>query len=114
MLASVRDHPSHRSKGYYLRNLLQYFNDADESLAEIRRTLTARGQALLVLQSSYYKEHELDLAALFADIAREMGLSAEIMFRMPVRRVMTSLNSKSRRYLDTRSYTESLLRLRRH
>ena len=112
VLHTVRDHPSHRSKGYYLRNILQYFADAHRSLSEVERILAKDGQALMVLQSSYYKEHELDLPLLFSDMAKSHGMRADIVLRMPVRRVMTSLNSRSRRYLDERQYTEALLQLR--
>lgn len=113
LLTKVRQHPSHRSEGYYFRNLLQYFYDADDSLQEIKRVLKRCGTAYLVLQSSYYKEIQIDLPNLIADLAGTHGLSGSVVFRMPVRRVLTTLNSRSRRYLNNRNYAEVVLRLQR-
>ncbi len=112
-LTAVRTHPSHRSEGYYFRNLLQYFTDADMSIGELSRVLVPGGTAYLVLQSSYYKEVALDLPRLFLDLARVHGFEASIVFRVPVRRVLTTINSKSRQYLDGRNYSEAIVRLQR-
>lgn len=113
MLGSVRSHPSHRSEGYYFRNLLQYFSDADASLQELYRVLSKRGVAYLVLQSSYYKEIEIDLPSLFADLAAVHRFRAQILLRTPVRRVLTTINSRSRQYLEGRNYSEAIISLQK-
>jgi hypothetical protein len=111
VLRSIRRHPSHRSAGYYFPNAVQYFGDAIASMKEIDRVLVPGGTALLVLQDSYYKELHVDLPALFLAIARSMGFRTKVQRTEPVRLVMTSINTASRRYLPTRSYVESVIRI---
>jgi SAM-dependent methyltransferase len=111
VLRGIRQHPSHRSAGYYFPNAVQYFGDAMASMAEIHRVLAPDGTALLVLQDSYYKELHVDLPALFCSIARSLGLRAAIQRSEPVRLVMTSINTASRKYLPKRSYAESVIRI---
>jgi hypothetical protein len=110
-LHAVRTHSSHRSEGYYFRNMLQYFTDADTSIRELSRILVRGGAAYLVLQSSYYKEIAIDLPLLLAELAKVHGFNADIVLRTPVRRILTTMNSKSRQYLDGRNYSEAMVRL---
>lgn len=111
LLNAIKDHPSHRSEGYYYRNLLQYFEDADDAVGEIGRLLKPSKEAYLVLQSSYYKELPIDLASLYAALAKTHGLRSTVVSTQRVGRVMTTLNSRSRQYLDRRDYSEKVLRL---
>jgi SAM-dependent methyltransferase len=111
VLRSIRRHPSHRSAGYYFPNAVQYFGDAIASMAEIHRVLSPDGTALLVLQDSYYKELHIDLPALFLSIARTLGFRTTVVRADPVRLVMTSINTASRKYLPKRSYVESVIRI---
>jgi SAM-dependent methyltransferase len=111
VLRSIRRHPSHRSAGYYFPNAVQYFGDAIASMQEIHRVLAPGGTALLVLQDSYYKELHVDLPALFLCIARSLGFRTKVQRSEPVRLVMTSINTASRKYLPKRSYVESVIRI---
>ncbi len=111
VLRKIQVHPSHRSEGYYFRNLLQYFSDATASIAELARVLKAPGHAYLVLQTSYYKDVLIDLPELFCEIARSVGLDARTFCSVPVGRVMATVNSRARRYVDTRTYHESVILL---
>jgi ubiquinone/menaquinone biosynthesis C-methylase UbiE len=111
LLAAIQGHCSQHSSGYYYKNLLQYFNDASLGVSEIARVLKPGGKALLVLQDSYYKEIHIPLSSLYCDIARAHGLLADVVLAYPVTRTMTSINTRSRKYLSTRSYSEDVILL---
>jgi len=111
LLAQVEGHSSDGSVRYYHKNLCQYFSDAHASVAEIQRVMKRGGAALLVVQNSYYKEINIDLAELFGDLAAEAGLASSVVRDLPVWPVMTNLNPKARKYRQDRTYTESIIRL---
>jgi len=74
-LDAVAQHPSKASKSYYLPTYLQYFRDAELSLREIKRVLKDSGQAVIVVQSSYYKDIELPLGDMPAYGTRQHEVS---------------------------------------
>lgn len=111
LLAEIHAHRSHGSRRYYYRNLRQYFDDADRSFAEIARVLKNRGTCIVVAQTSFYKEIEIDLPRLLADVAREHGLAGSIIASSAVWPVMANLNSGAKKHLKRRSYNEAVLRL---
>jgi hypothetical protein len=111
LLDRVRSHSSHRSESYYFRNLVQYFSDADLSVAEMSRVLRRDACTVLVLQNSYYKEIPIPLTDLFADIGRAHGLTASVVTRRSVSRSMSAINTRAKRYVDKRVYTEDVLLL---
>ncbi len=82
LLHSVSDHQSKSSKSYYLPNLLQYFDGLYQSLQEIARVLKDGGEAVLVVQDSYYKEHRIDLATIVTEMLYEtLTLTRRIDYR---------------------------------
>jgi hypothetical protein len=64
LLRAIKSHPSKASGSYYYKTYWQYFRDAELALRELHRTLRVGGAAVLVLQSSYYKEVRVDLPRL--------------------------------------------------
>lgn len=113
LMNNVRRHHAYASGGYYYKNLWQYFDDAQRSVGELARVLRSGGIGLLVLQTSYYKEIYIDLPSLYVEIAQDAGLHSRVILdrSIPSSRVMTSVNTNSRRYLGSRSYKESLVLL---
>lgn len=111
LLTAVREHPSHRSSQYYFPNMIQYFHDADAALSDIARVLKPGADALLVLQTSFYKELEIRLPELFVAMGSTVGLSGEILCEIPLRRVMATINTSSTRYRSNARYRESVVRL---
>jgi hypothetical protein len=64
----------------------------------IRRDLpsaTRGGEALLVLQNSFYKEIEIELSRHYCELGKAVGLKSKVLARNPVRRTMTTINSRS-------------------
>jgi len=100
LLGKVHDHPSKQSSTYYFNFFSQYFSDAMRCVYQMHRVLKRGGSAVLVVQNSYYKEVHVDLGELYCDIARFLGLAASVLHRYPVTRVLTSINSASKKYGD--------------
>ncbi len=113
LLRNVASHKSHGSRLYYFRNLHQYFSDAAQALGEIRRVLRNRGSAILVVQTSYYKELEIDLPKLFISMGNRVGLVGRIVAEIPVGRTMATRNLHSRRYSAQRIYRECVVEMKR-
>jgi hypothetical protein len=108
-LTAVERHTSKASKSYYLPIFVQYFSDALLAVGQMRRVLKKNGEGVVVVQSSYYKDVELDLGAVYVEMARKIGLRAKVLRRQPVRQHMAHLNKNSSKYLQDRTYYEDIL-----
>ena len=114
LLRKIRSHPSKASNSYYYKTFWQYFSDCDASLREIHRCLRFDAAAVIVVQSSYYKELYVDLAELYSDLGRIIGFEPTTISTSNVSRVLAKINSRSTRYRGATSYTESVLVLEKH
>jgi SAM-dependent methyltransferase len=112
-LNAVAGHPSKASKSYYLPTYLQYFRDAEQSLREIKRVLKDGGQAVIVVQSSYYKDIELPLGDVYVQMSGWLGFDAGIARREAVRQHMAHVNTRSRQYVKDKVYYEDVVLLRK-
>ncbi|MDO9022941.1 MAG: DNA methyltransferase [Deltaproteobacteria bacterium] len=109
-LRRVSEHPSWASNGYYRRNLQQYFLDAQAAVAGMSKVLRPGGVGIVIVQNSYYKEIEIDLPELYADMARHVGFSeASVLFHVPVRSFFAGINGRAARHLAERTYRESVV-----
>jgi DNA modification methylase len=113
LLSSIRNHPSKASRSYYYKTFWQYFADCELALRELRRTLKPGGAAVLVVQSSYYKELPVDLPRLYVALGRCVGFQAGVVSEVEVRRALVQINSRSLRHRDATVYHESVVALER-
>jgi len=113
VLDKIREHPSKASESYYYRTYWQYFEDAMNSLLELRRVIRPLGAAVLVVQSSYYKEVAIDLPELYVDFARALGFRAQVASSVEVRRAMSQINPHSRKHMADKHYREGVVVLER-
>lgn len=111
LLERIRRHPSKASHSYYYKTYRQYFADTDASLREMHRCLRPRAAAILVLQTSYYKNLRVDLPRLWGTLGESLGFTAKIVSTVSVRRALAQINSRSTSHRRLTSYTESLLTL---
>lgn len=110
-LNDVATHESKAARSYYLKHLLQYFDDMEKSLSEMRRVLRRGGNALVVVQGSYFKEILCPLGELYAEMAGGLGLKAEIVFNDRVSGHMAHLNTRSSKYKERKVYSEDFVQL---
>jgi DNA modification methylase len=113
LLETISNHPSKASDTYYVGNFAQYFDDARLSIMEIRRVLKPGATAVLVVQTSYYKEIPVALGALYAALGEKVGLRAHVVLQIPVRRVLASINPRATHHTSDRHYTEDVVALQR-
>lgn len=111
LLEKIKNHDSKAAAGYYYKNIYQYFDDAVRSLLEIKRVLKPDGRALVVVQSSYFKDIEIPLAELYVDMAENIGLSASVLSSEKVKTHMAQVNSKSSEYVRRKTYFESVVEI---
>lgn len=111
LLARVAEHPSKAAKSYYLPNILQYFRDVEMSLIEAIRVLKPGGQALIVVQSSYFKEQAIDLGQIYLEILHNLGIQANLANREVVRGHLAHVNTKSNQYKPGKIYFEDVIHL---
>ena len=111
ILKNVEGHSSKAAKSYYHTNMLQYFRDAEESIREILRVLKSGSKALIVVQSSYFKELEIDLSKIYLEIAINLGADANIAFKEIVRGHMAHVNKKSNEYKSNKIFFESVVEI---
>jgi DNA modification methylase len=109
VLKQVESHSSKAARSYYLPNMLQYFRDVELSLRECIRVLKPKGQALIVVQSSYFKEHEINLGQIYTEICQNLGTQSEIVNREVVRGHMAHVNTKSSLYKNGKVYYEDVV-----
>jgi DNA modification methylase len=112
-LEKLHAHPSSASRGYYYKNHIQYFNSLSLSIAELSRVLKPHAYCILVLQDSYYKEIHNDVPGVAVDMASTNGLQLARRLDFTSSRSMVHINGRSRKYLDNRTTTESVLIFKR-
>lgn len=113
LLNRIKKHPSKASDTYYYKHFAQYFDDARRSVAEIGRVLKPGATALLVVQSSYYKDIPVPLGDLYAALGDELRLQAQVVLRVPVRRVLATINPRAMHHEAERRYSEDVVALQR-
>lgn len=109
LLFAIKNHPSKSSSSYYYKMFRQYFGDCEASLLELRRCLKPAATAVLVVQSSYYKDIYIDLPRIYVEMAQGLGFQSEIVSQAEVKRALVSINSRSRRHRESTRYEESIL-----
>jgi SAM-dependent methyltransferase len=113
LLQRIKQHPSKASDTYYFKHYAQYFDDARLSVSEIGRVLKPEATALLVVQSSYYKDIPVPLGELYAAVGEALGLRARVVLRVPVRRVLATINPRAMHHESERRYSEDVVALQR-
>lgn len=111
LLQIIRTHSSPDSASYYYKTYWQYFNDCALSLREIYRALRTAGAAVLVVQTSYYKEICVDLPSLYVSLASSIGFQASIASSAVVQHSLAQINSRSLRHRSTPTYHEAVVTL---
>jgi DNA modification methylase len=109
LLTSIASHPSKASSTYYLRTYEQYFLDASQTLAELKRVLRPEASAVMVLQTSYYKDIWVDLPGHYCDLARHLGMEAEEIGAVENFRSLTAINTRSQSHREETTYRESII-----
>ncbi len=111
LLSAVREHPSKAARSYYFPNIVQYFRDAESSLRQIVRVLKPKSKALVVVQSSYFKEHEIELGEIFVEMCDQLNVKAKIVYRDVVKGHMAHVNSKSSQYKRDKVFYEDIVEI---
>jgi DNA modification methylase len=111
LLRTIREHESKASASYYYKTYEQYFRDCEASLREVGRTLHKGGVAVLVVQSSYYKNILVDLPELYLEIGRGLGLRGSMLSSAEVRKALSQINARSSVHRATSTYREAVLAL---
>jgi hypothetical protein len=95
LLNKISGHPSKASGSYYHRFFSTYFVDLQASIRNIAKVLKNGARGCIVVQSSHYKEIEVDLAHAVISIGSELGLSHTSTVEFDSRRSMSLVNSRA-------------------
>jgi DNA modification methylase len=109
ILNEIRNHPTKAAESYYWKNIVQYFMDTEGALNDIARVLRPGGRALIVVQSSYFKEIEIPLGDIYMEMAQNQGFIASRAFREEVKGHMAHVNTKSSQYKKNKVYFEDVV-----
>ncbi|HTN30375.1 MAG TPA: DNA methylase, partial [Pseudomonas sp.] len=112
-LEKIRIHPSKASSSYYTKNFLRYFDSLFKSICEITRTTKSQGKCYMVIQDSYYKEIHIDLPLIASEMFCSNGWTLEIRQDFVSPRNKATINSKSTKYQNKKTATESVITLRK-
>jgi ubiquinone/menaquinone biosynthesis C-methylase UbiE len=83
--------------------------DMEASLREIYRVLKPGSSGLIVVQSSYFKEHEIELGDIYVEMCDQLGFTSNISFREKVKIHMAHVNTKSSVYVKNKIYHEDVV-----
>lgn len=95
LLNKIKSHHSKASSSYYFRFFSTYFVDLQISVQNISDILKSGAQSCMVVQSSHYKEIEIDLPAALTSIAADFGLQHFSSVEFDSRRSISIVNSRA-------------------
>lgn len=112
-LHEVKNHPTKAADTYYLKNFLQYFDDIFFSLLEIKRVLRKNAHALVVIQSSYFKDLYIDLTKIYQEMGNNLEMQTKVVSSEAVKGHLAHVNTKSSVYVKNKSYTEDVVEFKK-
>jgi DNA modification methylase len=92
ILAEIRDHPSYASSRYYVWHYYQYFKSLYFSFEKMLTKLKKNGKGIMVLQDSLYKDVEIRLDVIVAEMLESLGVQVKSIRRDQVKINMKQLN----------------------
>lgn len=95
LLGRIEAHPSKASSSYYHRFFSTYFIDLHASMRNIAKVLKNGAMGCMVVQSSNYKEIEVDLACAVVSLGEEFGLRHCTTVEFGSHRSMSLVNSRA-------------------
>lgn len=95
LLDRIGTHDSKASASYYYRFFSTYFVDLQASMRNIAKVLKSGAMGCMVVQSSHYKEIEVDLADAVILLGEEFGLRHHLTFKFDSRRSISLVNSRA-------------------
>jgi hypothetical protein len=95
LLKIIREHPSKASASYYDRFFSTYFVDLHASMRNISNVLKPQAIGCMVVQSSHYKEIEVDLADAVIAMGEQLGLRHTKTVEFDSRRSMSLVNKRA-------------------
>ena len=95
LLVNIENHPSKASASYYHRFFSTYFVDLQASMRNIAKVLRSGASGCMVVQSSHYKEIEIDLAAVLISLSEEFGLKHRETVQFKSGRSMSLVNTRA-------------------
>ncbi len=111
VLQNIQEHPSKSSANYYYWTYYDYFHDLWETLKETKRVLKKKGRAYWVVQTSYYKEIELDLPKIIIQMGSSLDMKGEIVREKEVKNHLGNLHPDQRRRVPNKVLRESVIKL---
>lgn len=112
-LDQMTAHSSKASKSYYLKNHLQYFDSLHRSVVELDRVLRSSGQAIMVVQDSFYKDIRNDLPQIAVEMGKSVGWSLVARADFSSIRNMGQVNPSAKSYRQKTPAVESALRFQK-
>lgn len=108
-ITKIFEHEAKASKSYYFKTFLQYFDSVYLSLKELNRILKSKGQCVLVVQDSFYKDVHVDLPCIFVEMGETLSWDLKLRKNYQSKQNMVGINSQSNRYRNITFATESVL-----
>lgn len=109
LLDKIRNHPSKASATYYFRFYCQYFDNLSSTLRKMRSVVSVGGQALMVVQNSYYKDVPIPLYEIISEMGKSINISVSNLRNQRVETHMGSMNPTQRAYVAQKVLEESVI-----
>lgn len=95
LLDKIKNHESKASSTYYYRFFSTYFVDLQASMRNIVKALKPGATGCMVLQSSQYKEININLACAVVEIGKEIGFFHKITYDFQSGRSISVINTRA-------------------
>ena len=95
LLSRIETHASKASASYYHRFFSTYFVDLQASMRNLAKVLKGGASGCMVVQSSHYKEIEVDLARAAISLGAEFGLRHHLTYEFDLLRSISVVNSRA-------------------
>ena len=114
LLDAVHFHLSKAARSYYLPTVSRYFHDTAQWIGKVHRWLQPGGYALVVVQTSYFKDVEIPLGDILGEIALYTGFaSAEVVRSERVALHRGRMDPEQRYYVQDKVLTEQVVAMQK-
>jgi hypothetical protein len=108
-LERIWDHKAYASRRYYYHTYRQYFSRLYISLEKLTELLGRRGQGIIVMQNSFYKDVNIPTPTIASEMMQSLSWQSEVITTATVKAHMGRMSPEQETYAPQKTLGESVI-----